>query len=222
MMQKRPVQRCVALCVVVVGAMLVAGCGDESEPSGPEARVVFMHNLAGLAEVTVLFDGEAFTKLSPGELTSANVTSPGTVKMEIDSSGVVLPTLEQQLELEEQTYLVALTGVITQNESVWVVDQIPPEVEEGSHQFEVVNLRTDGAEFKVFAGSTEIASAPEGKTVTPFVPVPAGSIALSLTEGGGGAPIKIEDSAEFSDGGASMVLIGGEGDDFTINVLKVK
>ena len=204
----------------------VIGCGDSSVEgsSAPQAQLAFVHSLQGLSDVSVLINGELFIELEAGELTTPKSLPPETVTIEIESAGRVLDSLTTSLDLKAQLYLVGLTGVIDQGtSSVWVVDQEPDPAEEGFHQLEVVNLRTDGIAFNVFAGTSPIAMSPEAKAVSDFVAIEAGDAVISLTLAESGAPVAIGEEQTFSDSGASMIIVSGDGpEDFTLQILDVR
>ena len=218
---KRRFSLVVLTLVQLLAVTACFGGGQEELAQDPTATVVFKHEVADLGAVEVLVDGELLRLVEAGELTGALAVPTGTSILSLRNPGAKVSLLSQELDLVDQAYLVAITGSsVGANLSFFTVEAVPPAVTRDEHAVEVVNLRTDGRPLNVFIGTKKVAEAPLDRSISPFSIVTSGDtiIGVSTPEG---APLATL-TTSLAEASATMILLGGQGDEVTIEVLTVR
>jgi hypothetical protein len=215
-------KRVVLVGLVCLTAQACFGGGGDGEEAAPRtASVVFINEVADLGAVEVLVDGELLRLVEPGELTEAVALPIGDKRLSLRNPGASADLIGQEINFVEQTYLVAFTGSSAGGTlGLFLVDEQPPALTKEEHAVEVVNLRTDSRDLNIFVGTELLAEGPDDRSITPFAIVEPGEVIIGVSTPEG-APLVTSD-VTLSEGGATMVLVGGVGEDVTIDHLSVR
>ena len=219
---KVPIRRLFVLMVLMASVPACFGGGTESgEAVASTASVVFINEVADLGAVEVLVDGELLRVVEAGELTGAVALPVGAKRLSLRNPGARAELIGEDMEFVAQAYLVAFTGSSAGGDlGLFTVEAQPPALTRQEHAVEIVNLRTDSRPLNVFVGTELLAEGPEDRSVSPFKIVEPGEVIIGVATPEG-APLATSDIV-IPGGGATMVLIGGEGDDVSIDHLTVR
>jgi hypothetical protein len=124
----------------------LSACGDLGSS---EASLWVLHELSGVANIEVLIDGTFMADVAPGEHSHALNLDAGEHTLTLRSSGSVTPLLTQSLSsLPERASLIVVQGS-AEEPSLLEVSRELPEVAEGEHALEIVDLSGAGGAFDV-------------------------------------------------------------------------
>ncbi len=202
-----------ALCAISLLGTAIGCTGSDSEIPAevPRASVIYLNEIAELPSLEVFANAAGPTPVMLGTLTEELELATGTTQFVLTAPGSKEPIVDSTLELEDQLYLIAFTGKVSQgNLALWAVDQKAPELVSGQTAAEVVNLYNGELTFDVYFGDEPLAMGITSRSVSAFtVTTPASGTIQVFNAGDAPASALPVASMESSleDGRAVMILM---------------
>jgi len=197
--------------VTLVAGVVVPACGDDPAPPAPTASVFFIHENAEFGAAEIRKDEKLFVSLAEKQQTDPIKVATGSATFNLHHTGASAATANVTVDLAAQTYLFVVTGT-NAAPAFWSIDTAAPAVPAGMAEVEVVNLfdSTVAPRFDVYVGGTSVATSIEPMSLSEFVPVETGKVALELYNEGdmpGSAFAFDESEIELVDGASYMIIL---------------